>query len=63
LDRAVRTYAQAAEARTYHFRDRDGTHEAGLIIERADRKVVALEVKLTSTIGDDAVIPAALLGP
>ena len=46
---SVRTYAQAAEARTRHFRTRDGAHEADLILERADQKVVAVEVKLGRT--------------
>jgi predicted AAA+ superfamily ATPase len=43
---SVRTYAQAAEAQTRHLRTRDGRHEVDLIVERADQKVVALEVKL-----------------
>ena len=42
----VRTYAQAAEARVSHFRTRDGDHEVDLIVERADQRVVAIEVKL-----------------
>src|SRR5690606_38391371 len=33
---SVRTYAQAAEARVYHLRTRNGDHEVDLIVERAD---------------------------
>lgn len=52
---SIRTYAQAAEAQTRHFRTRDGAHEADLILERADQKVVAVEVKLAATVDADAV--------
>ena len=48
----VRTYAQAAEARVGHVRTRNGDHEVDLVVERADGRVVAIEVKLTSTIRD-----------
>jgi uncharacterized protein len=51
----VRTYAQAAEARVGHFRTRNGDHEVDLIVERADRRVVAIEVKLSRTVDDDDV--------
>lgn len=49
---SVRTYAQSAEARVSHLRERDGRHEVDLIVERADGKVVALEVKLSATVDD-----------
>ncbi|MBA3251808.1 MAG: ATP-binding protein [Geodermatophilaceae bacterium] len=49
---SVRVYAQAAEARVHHLRTRNGDHEVDLIVERADRRVVALEVKLGQTVGD-----------
>lgn len=52
---SVRTYAQAAEAQTRHLRTRDGVHEADLILERADQKVVALEVKLSATPRADSI--------
>ncbi len=52
---SVRSYAEAAEATVRHFRTRDGAHEADLIIERPDQKVVALEVKLAGTADGDAV--------
>ncbi|MEI8333775.1 MAG: DUF4143 domain-containing protein [Chloroflexota bacterium] len=51
----VRVYAQAAEARVSHFRTRDGDHEVDLIVERADQRIVAVEVKLARTITDDHV--------
>jgi uncharacterized protein len=51
----VRTYAQAAEATVGHFRTRDGDHEVDLIVERGDRRVVAIEVKLGRTVSDDDV--------
>jgi uncharacterized protein len=47
---SVRVYAQAAEARVYHLRTWSGEHEVDLIVERADGRVVALEVKLARTI-------------
>jgi len=52
---SVRIYAQAAEARTKHFRTHGGDREVDLIVERDDRKVVALEVKLAATVSDDDV--------
>lgn len=51
----VRTYAQAAEARVGHFRTRDGDHEVDFVVERADQRVVAIEVKLARTVSDDHV--------
>jgi predicted AAA+ superfamily ATPase len=51
----VRVYAQAAEARVGHFRTRNGDREVDLIVERADRRVVAIEVKLAQAIVDDDV--------
>ncbi|MGH3949421.1 MAG: ATP-binding protein [Pseudonocardiaceae bacterium] len=48
----VRVLAQAAEATVHHLRTRNGDHEIDLIVERADRRVVALEVKLAATIDD-----------
>lgn len=49
---SVRTYAQAAEAQVRPFRTREGGHEVDLIVERADQRVVALEVKLAATVDD-----------
>lgn len=46
LTLSVRTYAQASEARVRHLRSVGGRHEVDLIVERADGRVVAIEVKL-----------------
>lgn len=52
---SVQTYAQAAETRVRHLRTRDGDHEVDLILERPDGRVLAVEVKLGATVGDDDV--------
>jgi len=46
VSQSVKVYAQAAEASVSHLRTRDGRHEVDLIVERPDRRIVALEVKL-----------------
>lgn len=51
----LRVYAQAAEAAVYHLRTRNGDHEIDFIIERDDHRVLAVEVKLATTVTDDAV--------
>jgi uncharacterized protein len=51
----VRVYAQSAEAKVKHLRLHGGRQEVDLIVERADQRVVALEVKLSSTVTDDDV--------
>lgn len=48
----IRVAAQNAEATTWHLRTGNGDHEVDLIIERADRKVLAVEVKLSGTVTD-----------
>lgn len=45
---SVRVYAQAAEAAVKHLRSYAGDHEIDLIVQRADDRVVAVEVKLTT---------------
>jgi uncharacterized protein len=52
---SVRVYAQAAEAAVRHLRTKGGRHEVDLIVERADGRVVAIEVKLGATVSDDDV--------
>ena len=52
---SVRVYAQAAEARVSHFRLHGGSREVDLIVERADHRVLAIEVKLASAIDDSHV--------
>ncbi|MBI2169301.1 MAG: ATP-binding protein [Actinobacteria bacterium] len=49
----LRVYAQAAEARVGHLRTHGGEHEVDLIVERGDHRVLAIEVKLARTVGDD----------
>jgi predicted AAA+ superfamily ATPase len=49
---SVRTYAQAAEASVKHLRTVAGRHEVDLIVERADGRVVAIEVKLARDVDD-----------
>lgn len=51
----VRVYAQAAEARVAHLRTRAGEHGIDLIVEGADGRVVALEVKVAREVGDSEV--------
>jgi hypothetical protein len=43
---SLRVYAQAHEATVHHLRTKDGRHEVDLIIERADHRILAVEVKL-----------------
>ncbi len=49
----VRVAAQGAEARVGHLRQHSGRHEIDLIVERADQRVVAIEVKLARVARDD----------
>ncbi|GMA23050.1 ATPase AAA [Luteimicrobium album] len=44
----AQVFAQGAEARVHHLRDRDGRHEVDLVIEGRGGRVVALEVKLAA---------------
>ena len=52
---SVRVFAQANEARVHHLRTYGGRHEVDLVVERGDGRVVAVKVKLTSTIDDEDV--------
>lgn len=51
----VRVCAQAAEARVRHLRVQGGRREVDLIVERADQRVLAIEVKLGSSVADGDV--------
>jgi uncharacterized protein len=53
ITQSVRTYAQLAEARVHHFRTRSGQHEVDLIVERADHRVLAMEVKMANVVDDN----------
>lgn len=52
VTQSVRVYAQGAEASVSHLRAFAGEHEVDLIVERADGRIVAIEVKLRSTARD-----------
>jgi len=49
---SVRVFAQASEATVSHYRDRNGRREVDFIVERRDRRIVGVEVKLTSAVVD-----------
>lgn len=51
----VRVYAQAAEARVGHLRTASGEHEVDLVVERDDGRIVAIEVKLATNLGNEDV--------
>ena len=52
---SIRVYAQACEAHVGHLRTHRGHREIDLIVERPDQRVVAIEVKLATTVNDDDV--------
>ncbi len=47
---SLRVYAQSSEARVVHLRTHRGEREIDLLVERADHRVVAFEVKLSRTV-------------
>lgn len=55
VTQSVKVYAQAAEASVGHLRLRGGTHELDLLVDRGDGRAVAIEVKLSATVRNDAV--------
>lgn len=52
---SVRIYAEAASARVGHLRTMATDHEIDLIVERDDRRIVALDIKLSETVRDSDV--------
>lgn len=52
---SLRVYAQAAESQLRHLRLHGGSREVDLIIERSDRRVIAIEVKLGRNVDEDDV--------
>lgn len=52
---SVRVYADASSARVGHLRTKETDREIDLIVETDDRRVVALEVKLSATVADSDV--------
>ena len=55
ITQSVRVYAQNAEAKVKHLRTQRGDHEVDIIVERADGRVVAIEIKFAQTPTDDDV--------
>lgn len=53
VTQSLEVYAQANEARVYHFRTR--AHEVDLIVERGDGAFVAVEVKVSPDVDDHDV--------
>ncbi|WOQ17843.1 ATP-binding protein [Raineyella sp. W15-4] len=53
---SVRVYAQTAEARVGHLRTKNTEHEIDLVVEGADRSVVAIEVKLSDAVTSADVV-------
>jgi hypothetical protein len=51
----VRVFAQSQEANVGHLRTYGGEHEVDLVVQRSDGRVVAIEVKLSETVGDKDV--------
>ena len=49
---SVRVYAQSVEAKVFHLRTHGGEHEIDLIVQGADGRIVALEVKLAPEVSD-----------
>lgn len=58
----IRVFAQLAEATVSHLRTSGGRREVDLIVERTDRRVVALEVKLGNKVDDGDVANLVWLG-
>ena len=52
---SVRIYAEAAGATVGHLRTKSTEREIDLIVERADRSIVAIEIKLSASIDDKDV--------
>jgi len=52
---SIQTYAQANEAKVYHFRSQDGDREVDFILHKSNRTNVAVEVKLSSRVDDSDV--------
>lgn len=52
---SVRVYGQAHSCRTHHLRLHRGRREIDLILERPDGAVLAIEIKLSTTVADSDV--------
>lgn len=52
VTQSLRVYASSADATVGHLRTKNTEHEVDLIVERADRGIVAVEVRLSGTVSD-----------
>jgi uncharacterized protein len=52
VTQSVRVYAQRIQASVHHLRTSRGDHEVDLIVEGDDRRVVAIETKLSAAVDD-----------
>ena len=50
---SVRVFAEAAEGRVWHYRTKGGEREVDFIVEASDRRVLAIEVKLSAVVTRD----------
>jgi predicted AAA+ superfamily ATPase len=55
VTQSVKTYAQHQEASVGHLRLKAGDRELDLVVDRGDGRVVAIEVKLSGAVRNDAV--------
>lgn len=55
VTQSVRVYSTAASAHVGHLRTKETDHEIDLIVEGEDRRVVAIEVKLSESVSDKDV--------
>lgn len=55
VTQSLRVYAQANEAEIRHLRTKNGRQEIDVIVVRPDQRVVAIEVKLSSSVTDGDV--------
>ncbi|HET6624812.1 MAG TPA: DUF4143 domain-containing protein [Nocardioidaceae bacterium] len=55
VTQSIKVYAGAAQANVGHLRTKDNAREIDLIVEGADRSLVAIEVKLSGTVEDKDV--------
>lgn len=51
----ARVSAEAIGARCFHLRTRNGDHEVDIIVENPDKRIVAIEVKLSPIVKDNDV--------
>lgn len=52
---SIHTYAEASGARVSHLRTRNNDHEVDLIVQRADGRILGVEVKLADRVEDTDV--------